>query len=227
MIDASQNDRLDLTLFPCFKLKHSCWLKWCRMCVCGVYFRPYFCSSSVCVRADTGQCGGVQSRTLPPAAHRPRHLPLEATVTGSHPQAAVDLGSSHIKEGTESVKDAETFWKSNLLQFNWYKCDSSQNNRANLFYVLCRIFSLSYRLSVSAMRPSFLPVFLLKRAQTSLKTHSRPSSQLGQRGNGPIRTSLNLQPRRLWEMEPDLQLTCPPGNQAPLESSSSQWHIFE
>lgn len=57
--------------------------------------RSYICCSTVSIREKTGQCGGVQSRTVPLAATGPCHVPLETPYTGLNPQAAVDLGSSH------------------------------------------------------------------------------------------------------------------------------------
>lgn len=62
--------------------------------------RSYICCSSVSIRAKTGQCGGVPSRTVPLAAPGPCHLPLETPYTGLSSQAAVDLGSSQYETGT-------------------------------------------------------------------------------------------------------------------------------
>lgn len=64
----------------------------CEWCV---FSRSYVRCSTVSLRAKTGQCSGVQSRTVPDATPGPCHIPLETPCTGLNPQAAVDLGSSH------------------------------------------------------------------------------------------------------------------------------------
>lgn len=65
------------------------------VCVC----RPYIRCSTVSVREETGQCGGVQSGTVPFTTPGPCHFPLETPYTGLNSQAAVDLGSPHSQTG--------------------------------------------------------------------------------------------------------------------------------
>lgn len=126
-------------------------------------------------------------------------------------------------EGVPRIRKSfhERSWRAII----WY-CTSVhflKNVSLNLFCVFCRIFCPSYKWCASVQR-----LFILRFSQLeyllgqpmncnlNLKIPLRLSRLLEQRGSDRVRTPAYLQPRRSWEMEPDLPLHQLPGSQAQL-----------
>lgn len=190
--------------------------------------RSYICCHLESVGAKTGALGGVQSGRIPIAAPGPGHFPLETPCTGLRPQASVDLGSSHHETGTQLMKVCLVLGSLSMRGVKEQPCDIvpahiSSNVSLNLFCVFCRIFCLSYKWCASVQRLFILRFcqleYLLgrpKNCSLNLKIPLRLSRLLEQRGSDRVRMPAYLQPRRSWEMEPDLPLPQLPGSRAQL-----------